>query len=302
MSSAEIAVQIFQKLEVEDFSVLQGIEAGMNTREAVPREQIAKHSIVPIENIDHYLDRLNKFSLIYSMQVGYVGYTLNYAGYDCLAINVFVKEESIIAFGKSLGVGKEADVFGALGSEEKRVAVKFHRLGRTSFRQTRRKRGYMLDHAGWLFQSKLAAEKEYNGLRLAHKYGVAVPEPISHNRHAIVMGIIDGAELSKWREIPNPKKVLKEILKNVKLAYTKGNVVHADLSEYNIILNDDLKILFIDWPQYVTTEHPNAQDLLKRDVENVLNFFKRKTNMKVNLEEAFDFVTGKSRKLEINAL
>ena len=114
--------------------------------------------------------------------------------------------------------------------------MKFHRLGRISFRQTRRKRGYIREHSSWLFQSHLAAEKEFQAMQLVYKNGVSVPEPISQNRHVIAMGMIEGGELSKYKEIGQPEKILKEILRNVRRAYLKAHVIHADLSEYNIIL------------------------------------------------------------------
>ena len=135
-----------------------------------------------------------------------MGYTLNYAGYDCLAINALVKAGVIESFGQSLGVGKEADVFDALSPDGKRIAVKFHRLGRISFRQTRRKRGYIKRTLHWLFQSHLAAEKEFQAMKLVYESGVSVPEPISQNRHVIAMGMIEGGELSKYRDIGKPRK------------------------------------------------------------------------------------------------
>lgn len=299
MSSAEIAVQTFRKLEIEDLRVLQIIETAMSKREFVPKEQIQKYAKVPMERIDFTLNKLCKLSLIRRMQGAYIGYTINFTGYDCLAINAFVKAGVLDAFGKPLGVGKEADVFDALDPKGIRVAVKFHRLGRISFRQTRRTRGYMLDHAGWLFQSRLAAEKEFQALQLVYGHKVAVPEPISQNRHAIVMGMIEGAELSKWKELEDPTEVLNEILANVKKAYLEAGVVHADLSDYNIIVKPDMHVLIIDWPQFVKKDHPNASDLLTRDIKNVLDFFNRKYRVKVKVEEAVDFVLGKVEKVEI---
>jgi RIO kinase 2 len=189
-------------------------------------------------------------------------------------------------------VGKEADVYDALNPKGERIAVKFHRLGRISFRQTMRKRGYTTEHISWLFQSRLAAEKEFQALRLLFPYKVAVPAPISQNRHVVVMGMIEGAELAEWKQIRKPEKVLKEILRNVRKVYLKTGVIHADLSEYNVILKPDMHILIIDWPQYVTKDHPNANELLTRDVKNILHYFKRKHMLKVKLNEALSYVTG----------
>ncbi len=283
-------------MEPEDLRMLQVIETGLSTREYVPKTQLRLYAKVPMDRVDFELDRLDKLGLVYRKQGGYVGYTLNYAGYDCLAINAMVKAGVLEAFGKSLGVGKEADVFDALSPDGRRVAVKFHRLGRVSFRQTRRKRGYMLDRAGWLLQSRLAAEKEFEALKLVHACGVSVPQPLFQNRHAIVMGMIEGGELQKWRKLKNAKAVLREILQNVRRAFLDAGVVHGDLSEYNVIVQPDMHVLIIDWPQYVKRDHPNAEELLRRDVKNLLDYFKRKFKMQVDLDAACDYVAGRVEK------
>jgi RIO kinase 2 len=303
MSSADLAVQVFRQLVSEDFRVLNIIEVGMNKREFVPREQIQKFAKVPMDRVDFTLNKLSKLGLTYHNKGAYVGYSLNYIGYDCLAINAFVKAGVISSFGQTIGVGKEADVYTALApgveSVGETVAVKFHRLGRISFRQTRRKRGYLREHSAWLFQSHLAAEREFEALQLVYKHGVSVPKPLCHNRHAIVMGIIEGGELSKWRKLNFPNRVLKEILRNIRKAYLKAQVIHGDLSEYNIILQHDMHVLIIDWPQNVSTDHLNAVELLQRDLQNVLIFFSRRFDVKVDLQLAYDYVVGKIRNIVV---
>ena len=299
MSSADVAVQVFRELESEDFRILHIIEAAMAKREYVPTEQIKKYGKVPLERVEFSLGKLNKLGLIYQTRGAYTGHTLNYAGYDCLAINALVKANVISSFGQTLGVGKEADVYDALSPEGKRIAVKFHRLGRISFRQTRRKRGYIREHSSWLYQSHLAAEKEFQAMKQVHEEGVSVPEPISHNRHVIAMGMIEGAELSKYKDIGKPEKVLRELLRNIRKAYLKAHIIHADLSEYNIILKPDGHILIIDWPQAVKTDHANAAELLERDLNNVLVFFGRKFSIKLSVKEAYGYVVGEARSLPI---
>ena len=67
---------------------------------------------------------------------------------------------------------------------------------------------------------------------------------------------------------------LDGIISQIGMAYLLW-VIHADLSEYNIFVYE-CGVQFIDWPQYVNLDHPHADELLKRDVFNVLAFFKRK--------------------------
>jgi RIO kinase 2 len=297
MSSADVAVSVFLKLKNEDFRVLQAIETAMSEHEFVPKEQIAQFTKLDLaRDTDFRINRLSKLGLVYQMRGAYTGYTLNYAGYDCLAINGLVKANVLEAFGKPLGVGKEADVYDALRPDGERIAVKFHRLGRISFRQIIRRRSYSTQRsASWLYQSRLAAEREYHALQLLFPYHVAVPEPISQNRHVVAMGMIEGSELAEYKDISRPEKVLKEILRNVRKAYLKAGVIHADLSEYNVILKMDRHILIIDWPQYVTEEHPNAEDLLARDVQNILQYFKRKHKIDADPKETVEYVMGKRR-------
>ena len=294
MSSADVAVSLYPKLHPLDISILKAIELLMAKHEYVPEVSIAKKAKISLEEAQHRLQHLSKNRLIRKWKGAYTGYVLNMAGYDVLAINAFVKANVLEAFGKPLGIGKEADVYDALTPEGQRVAVKFHRLGRTSFRQTRRKRDYVAErfHISWLYQSRLAATKEFQALKLLYPEKVAVPKPIKHNRHAIVMSMIEGAELYRYRDIPDPKQVFMEIMENVRKAYLKAGVIHADLSEYNVILQPDMHILIIDWPQYVRNNHPNAEQLLKRDLRNILTFFRKKRLLKANLDEAFAYVTG----------
>ena len=299
MSTADLAVQAYSKLETEDFRLLSLIEAGMAQHEYVPVEQLYKLSKVPPDRITFALGKLNKLNLIYQNRGAYTGHKLNYTGYDCLAIHALVKAGIIGSFGQTLGVGKEADVYDALTPDGKRIAIKFHRLGRISFRQTRRLRSYTKGHSTWLYQSHIAAEKEYHFLKLAYENGVSVPQPLGQNRHVIAMGMIEGGELGKYKDIGKPEKVLRQILRNVKVAYQKAHIIHADLSEYNIILEPEGQILIIDWPQAVKTDHANAAELLERDLKNVLTFFNRKFRLELAVEEACKYVVGEAKRLPI---
>ena len=111
--------------------------------------------------------------------------------------------------------------------------------------------------------------------------------------------MIEGAQLSKYKDIGKPEKVLKEILRNLRKAYLRAHIIHADISEYNIILQSDGNILIIDWPQAVKTDHANAAELLERDIKNVLTYFSRKFSVVLTEEEACKCVTGKSPKFSL---
>jgi len=298
MSAVDIAVRVFRELEPEDFRILHAIEQQMKNYEHAPADAISNQAELPIQEIDYRLPILIKKGLLRGWRGQYTGYSLTTAGYDALAINTLVKADVIEAFGKPLGVGKESDVYDALTPDERRVALKFHRLGRTSFKKTKQKRNYTIKYSytpDWHHQSRIAAKKEYTALKLLHPKGVAVPEPIKQTRHVLVMSMIEGAELYHYPELPDAQAVYNEILVNVKRAYRDVHLIHGDLSPFNIILQPNQHILIIDWPQNVSTKHPNAKELLERDLRNVLTFFKRKYGLKTRLEDALTYVRENSK-------
>ncbi len=291
MSSAERAASLITKLDPRELRILQGIELGMSRYEFVPIENITKYTGLGDDEVIFWLKELDKKALLWMQTEGYNGFILNYNSYDLLALNALVKGGVIDALGMPLGMGKEADVLEALTPAGEGVAVKFHRLGRVSFRDTRRKREYMSGRHGvsWLYQSRLAAEKEYYALSLTFNAGVSVPKPIFQNRHLIVMQRVEGRQLSEVIEIEDPGSLLDDIVENVHKAYRAG-VIHADLSEFNILVTTEGGLFIIDLPQYIPPSHPNAGEILERDVKNLLTFFRRKYGVVRELEDVLRLV------------
>jgi RIO kinase 2 len=297
--SIKAIAETFRTLEAPDFRVLSGLELAHGSYAHPPVEEIRKYANLPLDEVRFRLDLLDKKRLLGRARVdriGYEGYFLTYAGYDCLALNALVKAGAVEALGKSLGVGKEADVYEGI-RRKRRVTLKFHRLGRTSFRQTRRTRGFVANrsHTAWIYQSRLAAEREFQVLRLVHKCKVSVPRPIAHNRHLLVMGIIKGLELNDVGTIDAPEIVLDSVLLNIRRAYLDAHIIHGDLSEYNVMVKKDGRVLIIDWPQSINADHPNASDMLTRDIGNILRFFKRKFRVEYVPEQTLAYVKGESR-------
>ena len=291
MSAVDIALKAILKLEPEGFQILEAIEKQTRKFEYLPAEAVSNLTEIHIQTTEHHLQELQKQKLLTYQSEPYEGYKLTMGAHDILALKALVDKNVIEKFGKSLGVGKESDVYDALTPDGTQVAVKIHRLGRTSFRDVKRKRGYTTQHLytpDWHKRSALAAKREYIALRLLEPHGIAAPKPLARNRHILVMSMIEGAELYRYSTIADPGAVLEEILDNMRLAYQDAKVIHADLSPYNVILQPDQHILIIDWPQYIRPDHPNAEALLKRDVRNVLGFFEY--SGKPDLEKALTFV------------
>lgn len=265
---------VMRELEPEDIHLLSGIEHGMRMSEWVNRSKLPDLSGLTEDEITHRLDRCMDFELIERRTIQYEGFRLLFEGYDALALHTFAERETITEVGAPLGEGKESDVLEA--KNEKPVALKFHREGLTNFREVHREREYTADHqhVSWMYTARKAAEQEYHWLTELEDT-VRIPEPIDQNRHAIVMERIDGIELVRAKlDDPVVRQTLFEILREVTRAYEAG-IIHTDLSEYNVFVTSSGPVLF-DWPQAVSDDHPNASELLKRDVENILRYFRQK--------------------------
>ena len=90
----------FRNLQPEDFRVLLGIELGLGSHAYVPKSEISKYANLPAREVEFRLDRLDKLRLVMkvsSREIGYDGFVLNYAGYDCLALNALVKGSIVVA-------------------------------------------------------------------------------------------------------------------------------------------------------------------------------------------------------------
>ena len=140
----------------------------------------------------------------------------------------------------------------------------------------------------WIFASAFSAEREFLALEKLHPR-VAVPIPVERNRHVVVMSFIPGANLSRCA-LGHPGTALGAILRQVREAYRLG-VVHADLSEYNVMVDGD-RYFLIDWPQWVEASHPNAGETLERDLRVLLLHFARKYGVEYPLAQALAEVTG----------
>ncbi len=139
------------------------------------------------------------------------------------------------------------------------------------------------------------AQKEFRNLMQAVEAGVRVPKPIDVSHNVLIMEFVgtegESAPLLRETEVKNPTRVYNQVLDNVKKLYRKARLVHGDLSEYNIMLWKNQPVLF-DVSQAVPLEHPMADRLLRRDLENLNRFFKRLGVEVISLEEAYRKVTG----------
>jgi len=283
-----ISADKVRELHTYEVRILLVLERLMRRYQWVPMEYIKKALGLSESEVGYRLGQLMAKGMVRFDAVPYEGYSLVFQGYDALSLLSLSKRGTVRALGSLIGEGKEAVVYEALGISQ--LALKFHHVGQRSFQSVRISREFMPDegHCPWLLASRLSAEREYEVLKLLHP-GVSVPLPVDINRHTVVMEFIPGVTLNRC-VLEKPGEVLDEILGNVRNAYHAG-VIHADLSEYNV-MHDSSRVYLIDWPQWVSTDHPNAGDLLARDIGNITRYFSRRYKLKVSSDQAREVVTG----------
>ncbi len=178
--------------------------------------------------------------------------------------------------------GKEAQVFRALTPEKKLVVVKIYLIETSSFQNMADyiKGDYRFKNVG---KNKrrlvyLWCAKEFRNLKKAHNAKISVPNPIAFFNNALVMEYIgnqkEAAPLLADIKPKDPKKMFSTILKDMKKLYFDAGLVHADLSQYNILVKDE-KPIMIDMGQSVILKHPMAEKFLERDVKNIVNYFNK---------------------------
>ena len=182
-----------------------------------------------------------------------------------------------------ISAGKEARVYWGKTREGEERAVKIYLTSSAEF-----KKGMLMYIEGdYRFKNvrrdtrsliSTWAQKEFRNLEEANKAKVRVPKPIAVERNIVIMEFIgkDGVSAPRLKEQPpdDPAKTYKQLLTYMKRLYQKAELVHGDLSEYNLMTWKG-KLVMFDMSQSVPTSHPLAEFLLKRDIENVNRFFSR---------------------------
>ncbi|XP_037536390.1 serine/threonine-protein kinase RIO2 [Nematolebias whitei] len=297
-------VVMLRYLSREDFRVLTAVEMGMKNHEIVPVSLLSSIASLKHGGCNKILRELVKHKLVvYERTKTVQGYRLNYGGYDYLALKTLCSREVILSVGNQMGVGKESDIFIVASPNGEQYALKLHRLGRTSFRNLKNKRDYHKHrkNMSWLYLSRLSAMKEFAYMKALYDRGFPVPKPVDYNRHAVVMELINGYPLCQVHELQDAAGLYSEFMDLiVKLA--NHGLIHGDFNEFNLMLDDQDHITMIDFPQMVSTSHPNAEWYFDRDVKCIKDFFAKRYNYESELFPTFkDIRRSCSLDVEVSA-
>jgi RIO kinase 1 len=213
-----------------------------------------------------------------------------------LALYKLVHKKWLSVIGGSISTGKEANVF--YGERDAAaIAIKIYRIRTANFTTMS---SYIVGDRRFSRVKKSKKElifawtkKEFSNLLRAKEAGIAVPEPLVWDRNILIMSFIGEGEVPypqlRNAEIDDPAEVYAGIISDIDILYNKAELVHADLSEFNILFGD--KRYLIDMGQSVTRDHPRAFPFLMRDIKNINRFFKNRCDVR-NDVEIFNAVTG----------
>ncbi|XP_005382276.1 PREDICTED: serine/threonine-protein kinase RIO2 isoform X2 [Chinchilla lanigera] len=277
---------------------------GMKNHEIVPCSLIASIASLKHGGCNKILRELVKHRLLAWEHTKTVqGYRLTNAGYDYLALKTLSSRQVVESVGNQMGVGKESDIYIVANEEGQQFALKLHRLGRTSFRNLKNKRDYHKHRhsVSWLYLSRLSAMKEFAYMKALHDRKFPVPKPVDYNRHAVVMELISGYPLCQVHHVEDPASVYDEAMELIVRLANHG-LIHGDFNEFNLLLDKDDHITMIDFPQMVSTSHPNAEWYFDRDVKCIRDFFMRRFGYESELYPAFsDIRREDSLDVEVSA-
>ncbi|XP_076082709.1 serine/threonine-protein kinase RIO3-like isoform X1 [Mytilus galloprovincialis] len=211
----------------------------------------------------------------------------------------------------SISTGKESVVFHAYGGElngetlPKECAIKVYKTTLNEFKN----RGKYVDGDHRFSRDdfkkqnprkiiRIWGEKETANLNRMKKFGVPCPHVQVLKKHVLVMSFI-GKDMQPAPKLKTVKlstadmqDAFEQTMKIMKTIHRDCKLVHADLSEFNILWYQD-KIWIIDVSQAVEITHPAALEFLFRDCKSMTSFFQsRDVHGVPTPEELFNDITG----------
>ncbi|GAB1319882.1 Serine/threonine-protein kinase rio1 [Madurella fahalii] len=223
----------------------------------------------------------------------------------------------------AVSTGKEANVYGAVlvpedGGEPIQRAIKVYKTAILSFKDRERyitgehrfKSGPDKSNSRKMVQ--LWAEKEFRNLKRLWAAQIACPEPHVLKLHVLVMGFLGDKRGYAYPRLKDARltgddidnqwqNLYTQLLGIMRRMYQVCNLVHADLSEYNILYNNKA-LYIIDVSQSVEHSHPQALNFLRMDIKNVGDFFRRQGVDTLPDRTIFNFITNPEGPMEEPAL
>ena len=292
--------KLIKKVNKKDVAILRTLDGLRGSFEFVLLSKLKEKLPYKEELIKACLKKLNKFKLIQVKRMeNEIGAKILEKGLDILALWNFLTHEKISSLLVQIGKGKESILYSAIDAEKNWLVVKLHRYYTQEFKKIEKSlayaavklRGIELRIADYMIDiPKAKAQVEYYALKKLYENGINVPRPIDLDRHAVLMEMLYDvpgipSKLLKEVLLKNPNNALEIILEDYHVIIKKLGLIHGDLSEFNIMVSKN-DLYYIDWPQAVPTSYKFANELIKRDLNNILRFFREKYSIEKEINMA----------------
>lgn len=212
-----------------------------------------------------------------------------------LAVEELIARKDLGELNGVVNSGKEARVYYGIDRVSRPVAVKIYLISASDFRK---RMGYIAGDrrfgklpSGSRETIYLWTRKEFKNLQLAETAGVRVPRPIAFLKNILVMEYIGNP--------PDPALTFAETevdeadydwtFKAIRTLWKSAKLVHADFSEFNVFKAEGERVLF-DMGSAVLASHPQAEGFLKRDVANMVRFFRKRGIVKNDADSLMEKV------------
>ncbi len=211
-----------------------------------------------------------------------------------------------------ISTGKEANVYHAMSvtdsEQEVHRAVKVYKTSILVFKdrekyvtgEFRFRQGY--NKSSNRAMVKVWAEKEWRNLKRIYAAGIPCPEPVYLRLHVLAMSFVGDkkgvpaprlkdVEFTEQNPVARWRGVYIELMAYMRILYQVCRLVHADLSEYNVLYHGD-RSWVIDVSQSVEHDHPRSLDFLRMDIKNVSEFCRRKEVAVLSERKVFEYVVA----------
>lgn len=157
---------------------------------------------------------------------------------------------------------------------------------------------------------KVWAEKEWRNLKRIYTSGIPCPEPIYLRLHVLGMSFVGdsrGVPAPRLKDVEFTEKdpqfrwrgVYIELVAYMRMLYQVCKLVHADLSEYNVLYQNDQSWI-IDVSQSVEHDHPRSLDFLRMDIKNVSDFCRKKEVGVLSERKVFEYIIAPGGSVQLD--
>ena len=189
-----------------------------------------------------------------------------------------IKSDIIVYVNGVVKAGKESVVFWAIGPNESNIALKIYLVTTSNFKKRSQ---YLIGDPRFSHVKKgtknivyLWAKKEFKNISQCYECGIPVVKPIHVSKNILVMEFVGdrGKPTKTLLESEVDKNDYFQCIQIITDLFNKAKLIHGDFSEFNIFKTDNgLKIF--DLGSAVDLNHPKMIEFLKRDINNISNFF-----------------------------